>query len=196
MFNNIDKDLIDKYEGILLWQQDHMGSRPAINKLTGKKDIVGVEIGIFFGINAYHILKTFDIKLLYLVDPFTDETTETAMPEKKLKGKNAENIARSLLEKYNEKIQIITKFSWDAVNEIPNNLDFVYIDGDHGEKTVTKDLKLYYPKVKKGGIFGGHDYVADRYPDLMVKSSVDKFFKDKLEEVKTGGARDWWIIKE
>lgn len=38
------------------------------------------------------------------------------------------------------------------------SLDFVFIDADHTYEGVKKDLIAWYPKVKKGGIFSGHDY--------------------------------------
>ena len=47
--------------------------------------------------------------------------------------------------------------SEDAVDDIPEKLDFVYIDGNHAYEYVKKDIGLYYPKLKKGGVIGGHD---------------------------------------
>jgi predicted O-methyltransferase YrrM len=38
------------------------------------------------------------------------------------------------------------------------SLDFVFIDANHEYEQVKKDLQLWYPKVKKGGFFCGHDY--------------------------------------
>jgi hypothetical protein len=43
--------------------------------------------------------------------------------------------------------------------------DMVYIDGDHHYESVIKDIKTWLPKVKKGGIIAGHDYVES--PDLV-----------------------------
>lgn len=37
------------------------------------------------------------------------------------------------------------------------SLDFVYIDGNHRRPHVDEDLRLWWPKVKPGGIFAGHD---------------------------------------
>lgn len=45
-------------------------------------------------------------------------------------------------------------------------LDFVYIDANHAYDFVKQDIELWYPKVKKGGYVGGHDYIAmDWYKD-------------------------------
>jgi hypothetical protein len=46
------------------------------------------------------------------------------------------------------------------------SLDFVYIDANHKYDAVKKDLELWYPKVRKGGVFAGHDYLKmDWYAD-------------------------------
>ena len=38
------------------------------------------------------------------------------------------------------------------------SLDFVFIDGSHALDDVRRDLKAWWPKMKPGGLFAGHDY--------------------------------------
>ena len=60
--------------------------------------------------------------------------------------------------------------SSDAAKLIPNNsLDYVYVDARHDYCGVTDDLLNYWPKVRPGGIFAGHDYVAAK--DSQKKST-------------------------
>jgi len=40
------------------------------------------------------------------------------------------------------------------------SLDGVFIDADHTYEAVKKDIQNWMPKVRKGGIFAGHDYVS------------------------------------
>ena len=40
-----------------------------------------------------------------------------------------------------------------------NSLDFVFIDADHKYESVRADILAWMPKVKKGGILAGHDYI-------------------------------------
>lgn len=47
--------------------------------------------------------------------------------------------------------------SENAVNDIPNDIDFLYIDGNHQYEYVLQDLTLYYPKVKKNCYIIGDD---------------------------------------
>ena len=48
-----------------------------------------------------------------------------------------------------------------------NSYDFIYIDADHSYESVKKDIELYLPKLKKGGIIGGHDYCPYAWPNVI-----------------------------
>ena len=71
--------------------------------------------------------------------------------------------------------------STEAVQEYPDEyFEFVFIDAAHDLVNVIRDIKAWYPKVKKGGVLAGHDY-----PNFAgVKKAVDLFFpnckKDEL----------------
>ena len=45
--------------------------------------------------------------------------------------------------------------------------DFIYIDGLHTYEAVKQDIELYLPKLKKGGIIGGHDYYKYQWPNVV-----------------------------
>eukprot|EP00122_Pirum_gemmata_P000164 Pgem_evm1s139 len=38
--------------------------------------------------------------------------------------------------------------------------DYIYIDARHDRKGVSEDLESYWPKLRVGGIFAGHDFVV------------------------------------
>lgn len=63
-----------------------------------------------------------------------------------------------------------------------NSLDFVYIDADHRYEFVKADIDAWYPKVKKGGYIGGHDYEPGW---AGVVKAVDEKFGDKKELIGT-----------
>jgi len=42
-----------------------------------------------------------------------------------------------------------------------NQLDFIFIDGDHSYEGVKKDFEMYSPLVKKRGIIAFHDIVNE-----------------------------------
>jgi hypothetical protein len=54
-----------------------------------------------------------------------------------------------------------------------NSVDFVYIDAEHSREALLRDLRLWWPKVKPGGIIGGHDYHG--FPEIA--AGVHWFFQ-------------------
>jgi|LakMenEpi03Aug12_release.lakeMendotaPanAssembly.Ray.scaffolds.fasta_scaffold1086252_2 predicted O-methyltransferase YrrM len=63
---------------------------------------------------------------------------------------------------------------------------FIFIDAGHSYDQVTKDLKQWFPKLKPGGIFAGHDYYAD------VSRAVKDYFGYELEN--KGGS--FYMVKQ
>jgi predicted O-methyltransferase YrrM len=85
-------------------------------------------------------------------------------------------------ENYNN-ISLVQKTSDDAVNDFTDeSFDFVYIDGIHQYQNVLEDIKNYLPKIKKGGVIGGHDYVSGWSGVMKAVDEIfgkpDKTFKD------------------
>lgn len=65
------------------------------------------------------------------------------------------------------------------------SLDWVYIDAAHNYTNISRDLKTWYPKVRRGGVFSGHDYVDGYFfnEQFNVKQAVDEFtFERNLDE--------------
>jgi len=172
-------------------------ARPVVQyiKNMNNKELIGAEIGVYKGEHAKSILNELDIKRLYLIDPYdlyvdyNQGMKIYGMNENQHSLNDAEKIARDRLKEYADKIEWIKKKSEDAVNSIPDNLDFVYIDANHDYEYVKQDMELYYPKVKVGGIFGGHDTQIDG----VLRAFVE-FMSDKKEYFIAYA--DWWMVKE
>jgi len=65
-------------------------------------------------------------------------------------------------------VTFIRKFSVDAAKEIPDgSLDFLYLDANHTLQYVIADLAAWVPKVRKGGIIAGHDFVQRSETDIQ-----------------------------
>jgi predicted O-methyltransferase YrrM len=148
------------------------------------KKLIGAEIGVEYGLNAKTMLKLLSIEKLYLIDPYVDQDDAS--------GDRRYEDAKRYLAKYGSKIKFIRLTSEKAANEIPDNLDFVYIDGSHKYKIVKRDIELFYKKVKKGGIIGGHDFWAS---EVGVCKAVLEFAKNNNLKLN-GKLTDWWIIKK
>ena len=72
-----------------------------------------------------------------------------------------------------------------------DSLDFLFIDGDHSYEATLKDMQMYWPKVKSGGLFAGHDANL-----ASVDAAIREFFKDKkVERVQVVENNAWYIFK-
>lgn len=65
--------------------------------------------------------------------------------------------------------------------------DMVYLDGDHTYEGVTRDIKAWLPKIRKGGLLAGHDYdPAAKYDRKLcdVDRAVDDMFGEDFTLLK------------
>jgi predicted O-methyltransferase YrrM len=144
------------------------GLQDLINDLPSK--LVMVEIGSYAGESTLLFLKSGKIKKLYSIDPWKHETAVFA-----------EKVFDETTKNYNV-VKLKTTID-GALKYLPQEIDFVYIDGDHSYNSVKNDIIKIIPKIKKGGIISGHDY-AERYRDRVVKAvnellrKPDKIYKD------------------
>ena len=71
----------------------------------------------------------------------------------------------------------VQKLSVEAAQDYDDeSIDFVFLDASHDYENVKNDLIAWYPKIKKGGTFGGHDY---GYAWTGVMQAVDEFTVSK-----------------
>jgi len=146
-------------------------------------EISGVEIGVWKGDNAKMILDTLNIKKLYLIDPYIGETR-----------KNDKAIALKKLRLYDDKCNFIFKKSSEAIFEIPFNVDFVYIDGNHDYDFVKNDINLYFKKIRKGGIIAGHDFDIYDVARAVIEFAAERGIHSSIQ--LAGYRVDWWFIKK
>lgn len=64
--------------------------------------------------------------------------------------------AQQRLNPYN--VHFVKKTSMDGLVDVPNDLDFIHIDGNHEFDFIMEDLIHWHPKVKSGGLVACHDY--------------------------------------
>lgn len=160
----------------------------AVKKNHENDSLVGLEIGVARGLNAFNMLNVLNIEKLYLVDPYEPYIEKG---KEFYRGYSKKSMLRRM-KPFGNKIIFIQKSSYDAADHITEKLDFVYIDGDHSYDLVKKDLEKYYPKLMIGGFFGGHDYSPD-YPEVI--KAIDEFI-NKFDLKLFREERDWWVIKK
>lgn len=82
------------------------------------------------------------------------------------------------------KVHLIKKTSMDALDDVPDDLDVLHIDGRHEFDFVVMDLIHYVPKVKKGGLVALHDY-----HESGVKYAIDAY-------TRAHGITKWFALKD
>jgi len=174
-----------------------MDIRPSTNFLMDHfisgSDLVGVEIGTQYGYNAYNILSNMsNVSKLFLIDPY-ESYSDYGESWASSDGVDCALVkAKKCLSKFDDRIVFVKKFSDVAVSVIPDDVDFVYVDGNHDYDFVRRDLMLYYPKIKSGGVLCGHDFAT--YELGVCRAVVE--FCNKHNLVLYGGRHCWWVVKK
>jgi hypothetical protein len=132
-----------------------------IPQLLNKNNaMVGVELGVFRGEFSKVLLDNWS-GCLYMIDPWQplgDEYNDAcddaqlynlyAAATKNIKGHESRGFMLRGLGK-----ELLDLFADES-------LDFIYIDANHAYDHVKQDLAMWYPKLKPGGLFAGHDYLS------------------------------------
>jgi hypothetical protein len=145
----------------------------------------GAEIGVESGEFA-EILCRAGLKL-YAIDPWLCygyyETTHAHQ------GRMDERYERTLKRLAPFDCEVMREFSHEAAEKFEDgSLDFVHIDGNHDEENAYRDIEVWTPKVRVGGIISGHDYFNSRnHARCRVKDAVDRWVGEQ-------GIGPWFLI--
>lgn len=155
-----------------------------------------VEIGVFRGDFSLSLLENWKGEMLHMVDPWAAKGKPRGMH-----GTNKDyRIASDKVSLYSGRTTIYRRKSEEAVTFfLDGQLDGVYVDGDHRFTAVEKDLNLWWPKIKSGGVFAGHDYRSN----CGVPDALNKFVKRHGLKYETAPEEDtdksnaiWYLFKE
>lgn len=136
-----------------------------------------IEIGSYMGESTLIFSSTGLFTQIFAIDPFsiTEELSELIKKEDN-KYSSYNNFDMSILvqrefktnTRFFNNIRLLKEYSYNTVDSfVDNSIDFIYIDAEHTYEAVKQDLELYLPKLKDGGIIGGHDYHTERWPGVV-----------------------------
>ena len=167
-------------------------------------DITIAEVGVAFGLNLINLVEQCpNVSKAYAVDgwlPYQDWGDDCefgAMPADLMAS--VKDRFYEFLSAYakRDKIEVIEKPAADGVSFLPQ-CDFIFIDANHATKHVLEDCLNYWPKVKAGGIFAGHDWATPQ-----VEAGVQQFLaahnisESKLNVMHHNNTPPvWWLRKE
>lgn len=141
-----------------------------------KPDFEMVEVGSFEGTST--LLFSLFVRKVYSVDCYDYKIP----PEGRIKSmdklfvkaekkfirrtKNVPNIIK------------VRKTSLEASQDfLDGSLDAVYIDAEHDEESVRADIRAWLPKVKKGGIFAGHDFSLPHMSMVLNQAGIEQIVR-------------------
>lgn len=178
----------------------------------------GAEVGVRSGAFSVKILKRWRGRKLFLVDAWRPLSNYYDSSAKKTieEYDKWHELAKQRTKHYRERVVFVRMMSSEAAALFPDgHFDFVYIDANHGFDPCTEDLHSWYPKVRPGGLFSGHDYYhgqsrKDGQPRIVedvneadldtfgAKLAVDRFAVTLGKQVSTtihDQFPSWWFFK-
>lgn len=174
----------------------------------------GIEIGVFKGETSSFILKNWN-GTLYMVDVWRGlDEKEYEDSSNHFNHTNAYKETMDNIRGFEDRGIMIRANSKQASEFFKDeSLDWIWIDANHSYDYVKKDIEIWYPKLKFGGLFSGHDYMnMDWYNDpkfapngkdkyiysnngfyhgiFGVNPAVDEFAKEKGYQVNV--TKEWF----
>jgi len=180
----------------------------------------GAEIGVQKGGFSYDMLRLWpNCNRYVLIDVWKHQ--ENYDEGANVADKGHDWLYKKTLERlspWKEKLVVLRNWSHDASFRVEDgSLDFVYVDARHDFESALEDMRDWWPKLRQGGIFAGHDYTTSRkVPGFALQrdgtrdmravvGSVDQFAKEVgrgfyvIPESKPGGKRQpfaSWVIRK
>lgn len=169
----------------------------AAGRLPADRDTIAAEVGVWQGKMSARLLELRPRLTLILVDlwragrpgdSWFDSGSQMARQSQRVVDQAFAGV-EALARRYAPRVRIIRAYSTAAAAELADaSLDLVFLDADHSQLAVMADIQAWRPKVKPGGVLGGHDYGSERFPG--VKSAVLGAFRP--EQIETGANKTWW----
>lgn len=138
--------------------------------------VIVVEVGTRIGYTGAHLLRYCpQIERLYTVDLVRPDPRHDWIT-------------------HLERAEFIHADSVEAAGRFTDgSVDLVFIDADHAEESVLRDLEAWVPRVRPGGVISGHDYGSHNHPG--VQRAVDRFLSGHPHPVRVESNKVWWTLK-
>lgn len=160
----------------------------------GKLDTL-VEIGVMQGDNAQEFLDYLAPRKAWLLDPWVPPASYGSGEYGSWTRENWDKIHLAVVKRFKNypNVEIIRAFAQDVASKLPDNLGLVYIDAAHDYESIARDIDIWLPKVRPGGILSGDDYtytgVRQAVADLQQQHPE---YDIMISENET----QWWFVKD
>ena len=158
-----------------------------------------IEIGVATGNHAAAIKSILNPKKLYLLDAWgLDEAYLEITKESPAEFYHALWLTQAMFFG-DAAVEIIQgKSTVEHKRFEDGDFDFIYIDANHSYDAVKKDLENWFPKLRSGGVFAGHDYCEKT--GFGVIQAVDEFRANNIDKIKNfttygSGLQKCWMVE-
>lgn len=156
------------------------------------KDIVGIELGTGSAvslctwvqrcpnISKMYSIDSFEPFQNFLKNPYNDEpcfigdekvadyTELTARHNIKFSGES-------------DRIVLLKENSLSASKNFEDeSVDFIFLDAWGNHSDIENDLNIWYPKLKHGGLFSGHDWDVEKLQEIMNSFRINNNITNKI----------------
>jgi len=168
----------------------------AVRLLKGIEKPIIVEVGVYKADYGYWLLKTMSNLTWYGVDPYMPYGKRSHHdPESPRWGGLFKRIVAKM-SIFKTRAILIRKPSLEAVDDFPDNVDLIWLDGNHNYEYVLAELPLYEKKLKKGGILAGHDYAPKSGgPRKAVDEYLEHHDRKIIHESFDPAGVFWWRVE-
>jgi hypothetical protein len=138
--------------------------------------LLGRYIDVFYGVDPYRVFRSYRPK--WQQDQWDNLYVRVLQTAFELR----------------ENIIIVRATSEEAACTLPDDFNFVYLDGQHDYYGLLTDLYLWEEKVADNGIIAGHDYEG-KY-GRTVSAAVDHYVKLRGRELQLFKGNWWWRVRK
>lgn len=159
-----------------------------------------IEVGSWKGASAFKMISACDKKCkIYCVDNWiggvadfkTISRNENGFPN--IFDEFWTNVKNAGYEDIITPITLVSVDGAEVLKEAGVQADVIYIDARHDYKGVTEDLNVYWPLLKKGGLFFGDDFSSDFFG---VIGAVQHFAFDVGIPFQVVSNKTWFMFKK
>jgi hypothetical protein len=149
--------------------------KPEFLQCLPKNGIIA-EIGVEKGNYSSILLHYLNPAKFYLIDCWEQQDPLIYGDRKNLATEIQEKIYQKIQAHFGSdpRVEILRTYSEKAAEQFKEEFfDLIYIDANHSYEAVKQDIAAWWPKLKKGGILAGHDYLI--FEPFGVVPAVNEF---------------------
>ena len=168
-----------RYIGVVLGaslprSQTSSNERELLKKYIGGKKCIA-EIGVFEGFTTRVLTECSDADArIYGVDPFFSGRLGISWGYKMSQAYNYDAIRRG-------KLSLVRAKSIMVGNQVPSELDFVFIDADHSLDGIISDWEFWSERIKADGVIALHDSLIPNYNPRVADYGSHLYFEQHIK---------------